>query len=323
MDDAPPGVPVMESTRLDGFGQPVIDAAVAGRTHPGQRRSENQDNFLIGDLTGADDAVLLRGDTSGAAGGGGARLTTAERGALLVVADGMGGAAAGRLASGLVCTFVLTELQESWSVDRDNTPRRFAFRLREAVERANARIHQHAQRHPECLGMGSTATIAGLLDGFLYLAQVGDSRGYLVRSGFTTQITRDQSLVQQMLDAGAITVEAAEQSAHGNVILQALGVEPKVAVDLTYLEVRRGDFLLLCSDGLHRMVRPEEIAAAVGRLADPDAVCEELVALANERGGPDNITAVAALFAGSGLQEPRADDVVRHTAFEFPDSEGV
>jgi protein phosphatase len=323
MDYAPPGVPLMASTRLDGFGQPVIDAAVAGRTHPGQRRTENQDNFLIGDLTGADDALILRGDTSSAGGGSCGRLATAERGALLVVADGMGGAAAGRLASGLVCTFVLAELQEGWSVDRDNTPSRFAFRLREAVERANARIHQHAQRHPECAGMGSTATVAGLLEGFLYVAQVGDSRGYLVRSGFTTQITRDQSLVQQMLDAGAITAEAAEQSAHGNVILQALGVEPKVSVDLTYLQVRRGDFLLLCSDGLHRMVRPEEIAAAVGRLGDPDAVCDELVALANERGGPDNITAVAALFAGTGLQEPRADDTVEHTVFEFTDAEGI
>src|SRR5690606_35299385 len=117
----------------------------------------------------------------------------------------------------------------------------------------------------------------------------------LVRSGVASQLTRDQSLVQQMLDTGAITAEAAEQSAHGNVILQALGVEPTVTVDLTYLEMRQGDFLLLCSDGLHRMVRPEEMAAAVGRLGEPAAVCEDLVQLANERGGPDNITAVAAL----------------------------
>ena len=313
----------MESTRLDGFGQPAINAVVAGRTHPGQRRTENQDTFLIGDLRGADDALVLRGDTSGTDGGSPARVATAERGAVLIVADGMGGAAAGRLASGLVCTFVLAELQEGWSVDRDVTPRRFAFRLRESLERANARIHQHAQRHPECMGMGSTATVAGLLDGFLYLAQVGDSRGYLVRSGVATQLTRDQSLVQQMLDTGAITAEAAEQSAHGNVILQALGVEPRVNVDLTYLEMRQGDFLLLCSDGLHRLVRPEEIAAAAGRLADPGAVCEELVELANERGGPDNITAVAALLGGSGLQEPRPTDTVEYTLYDFADAEGM
>lgn len=313
----------MESTRLDGFGDPAIDAIVAGCTHGGQQRPENQDNFLIGDLRAADDGLVLRGDTNGVDAVAAARLPTAERGAVLVVADGMGGAAAGRLASGLTCTFVLTELQEGWSIDRDHTPRRFAYRLREAVERANARIHQHARRHPECAGMGSTATVAGLLDGFVYMAQVGDSRGYLVRSGVASQLTRDQSLVQQMLDTGAITAEAAEQSAHGNVILQALGVEPTVTVDLTYLEMRQGDFLLLCSDGLHRMVRPEEMAAAVGRLGEPAAVCEELVQLANERGGPDNITAVAALLSGSGLLQPRATDTVEYTLYDFGDVEGA
>jgi PPM family protein phosphatase len=314
-------MPLMDARSLETFGLPAVEARVAGRTHPGQRRSENQDNFLISDLSAVDPQLILRPDAGGMPDD--AAIRVGPRGVLLVVADGMGGAAAGRLASGLACTFILAEIQESWLTDRDTTPRRFASRLREAVVSANARIHLHANRNPETVGMGSTVTAAGVLDGMLYLAQVGDSRAYLTRGGVATQITRDQSLVQNMIDAGALSPEEAEHSAHGNVILQALGVKPAVDVDVTFQALCRDDVLVLCSDGLHRVVRPEEVAGTIGRVADPAGICSELVDLANQRGGPDNVTVVAARFAGIGLTEPRSTDTVGRSAWTDADTDAV
>jgi len=297
----------------------AVFAAVAGQTHPGLRRLENQDNFIITDLAEAGNLVLRPQAADGAAVG--ATVTLNASGVLLLVADGMGGAAGGKLASGLACSFILAALHESWTAETVRTERRFAQRLRAAVEKANRRIHEHARRNPECAGMGTTATVAGVLRGTVYVAQVGDSRAYLVRGGRATQLTRDQSLVQQMIDAGALTPEEAERSAHGNLILQALGVEPAVAVELTSQELRRGDVIVLCSDGLHRVVRAEEIANAVARLAEPEAVCAELVALANDRGGPDNVTIVIARVDGAGLDAPQPSDDVSHRPLALADDD--
>jgi len=288
----------------------TVFAAVAGRTHPGQRRAENQDNFLIGDLAGFDDGLVLRPQAELNASA--ATLSLGEHGAVLIVADGVGGAAAGRLASGLACTFILAELHEGWCCDSDQSPRRFVLRLREAVEKTNHRIHEHARRNPQFMGMGTTATVVGLLDGFLYIAQVGDSRAYLVRGDRATQITHDQSLVQQMVDIGAMTPEQAEESEQNNLILQALGVEPTVTVDLTVQGLRRGDLVVLCTDGLHKVVRADEIAAAYGRRREPELLCEDLVSLANVRGGPDNVTVVVARMDGAGLELPQPWDTVGH-----------
>jgi PPM family protein phosphatase len=304
---------MMETHPFDSFGLPDVRTRVAGRTHTGQRRPENQDNFLISDLSPRTEQIILRPDAGRLPGE--AEIPIGPRGILLIVADGMGGAAAGRLASGLACTFILAELHEAWQHDRDGSPRQFAFRLRDAVEKANARVHQHAMRNPETLGMGSTATAAGVLDRTLYVAQVGDSRAYLTRGGVTTQITRDQSLVQNMIDAGALKPEEAEHSAHGNVILQALGVKPTVEVDVTFQDLRQDDFLILCSDGLHRVVRPAEMAETIGRLHDPDAVCTALISMALDRGGPDNVTVVAARFDGRGLQLPSGSDGVGRAVY--------
>lgn len=291
-----------------GDNRERVRAQVAAHTDQGRRRGENQDNFLISDLA-AENGVVLRPDAHG--NHVAADIAIGESGALLLVADGMGGAAAGRLASGLACTCVLAALHESWLADRNNTPRQFALRLREAVEKANQYIFDYAARNPECAGMGTTATAGGVFEDFLYIAQVGDSRAYLVRAGAATQITRDQSYVQEMLDAGVMTEEEAEQTAHGSVILQALGTRQDVQVELTFQALRRGDLIILCSDGLHRMVRPAELAAAAEAAASPASLCRELVALANERGGPDNVTVVAARLDGDALPAAADGDVVR------------
>lgn len=305
----------MKAAALDSFGPSAVHASVAGRTHPGQQRRENQDNFLISDLSAADHGMILRPETGTDGAAPETRFNVGERGVLFMIADGMGGAAAGRLASGLACTFVVTEMIERWNAVRDRTPRRFASCLYRAVINANTRIHEHALRHPETAGMGSTVTACGVSDRFLFIAQVGDSRAYLARANVATLMTRDQSLVQEMIDAGAISERDAELIERGNVILQALGVKSDVSVDITYQELRRNDFLVLCSDGLHRLVAPEEIAASFGRAATLDAACHELITVANQRGGADNITVVAVQFGGTALPEPRADDFVCRTTY--------
>lgn len=168
--------------------------------------------------------------------------------------------------------------------------------------------------------MGTTATVAGVFGTDLYLAQVGDSRAYLIRRGSATQITKDQSLMQRLVEAGELTEEEAEQSERRNIILQALGPDPRVKVDLTWQALRQGDVLVLCSDGLSGQVKREEIGELANSTANLVELCSKLVDLANERGGPDNITAVAVRFGGAGL--PDADAVAEVGHQVYPLSEG-
>jgi protein phosphatase len=243
------------------------------------------------------------------------------RGSLLIVADGMGGAAAGEVASRMAADLVFGHMTTVWPEDPEISANRFAYRMKEAVELANNRIHLHAKEHPEVRGMGTTATVAGVFGSGLYLAQVGDSRGYLVRNGVATQITKDQSLMQRLVEAGELTEEEAEQSERRNIILQALGPDPRVKVDLTFQELRQGDVLVLCSDGLSGQVKKEEIASVISSTPELVEACAKLIETANERGGPDNITAVAARFGGSGLPEPDGTAEVGHQVYPLTEAE--
>jgi len=274
------------------FGRPKpIRVEVFGKTDLGRTRDHNEDRFLVADLTRK--TASLQPDVR--------QHDIGPRGTLFVVADGMGGAAAGELASQMATDAIYAHLLKTWNED-EATPQRFAYRLKEAVEVANASIHAHAKAHPEVRGMGTTTTAAGVLNDHLYLTQVGDSRAYLIRGGQAHQITKDQSLMQRLVEAGELTEEEAAHSERRNIILQALGPDPKVKVDLTHQEVRRGDVLVLCSDGLSGQVKKDEIAEIVNQSPDLSAACDRLIALANERGGPDNITVVVARFDGDGLR---------------------
>jgi protein phosphatase len=162
--------------------------------------------------------------------------------------------------------------------------------------------------------MGTTATLAGLRGRFVYLAQVGDSRAYLVRGGEMVRLTRDQSLVQDLIDMGVLSADDAN-GAQSNKILQAVGVAPTVKPVLTYHELSRGDVLLLCSDGLSRVVSDDELRTAVAAQSDCARLCDDLVGLANARGGPDNITVVLARLDGDGLDEARPGDPVERRAY--------
>lgn len=284
---------------------------VCGRTDVGRTREHNEDAFLATDVAAG--AVLPpEGVTD---------YPANDRALVFMVADGMGGAAAGEIASAMAVHTVLETVSAYWR----NSPARgasgFARALREAAEEANRRIHTTSLEQSEFRGMGTTATIAGLLDDTLYLAQVGDSRAYLIRDGRALQITKDQSLLQRLVEAGEMTAEEAERSERRNIILQALGPEATVSIDLTHQTVRRGDVLILCSDGLSGLVRGEEIARIVASSGSVTEATERLIAAANAEGGPDNITVVAVRFHGDGLPHASDTDQVGHR--RFTEAEGV
>jgi PPM family protein phosphatase len=282
---------------------------VFGRTDVGRTREHNEDAFVVADLTSGNATLQpeVRTHISG------------EKGSLFMVADGMGGAAAGEIASAMAVEVVIGELRRIWIDAESSAPEEFARALRRATASANVSINAYAVSHPEYRGMGTTATIAGLLGDTLYLAQVGDSRAYIIRDGVAKQITKDQSLMQKLIEAGELTEEEAQQSDRRNIILQALGPDVNVKVDLTHQAIRRGDTLVLCSDGLSGQVSREEIAQVVNEEPDLMQVCKRLIDLANEHGGPDNITVIAARFEGA-LGDASNGDEVGHKVFPLPDT---
>jgi serine/threonine protein phosphatase PrpC len=279
---------------------------VFGRTDVGRTREHNEDAFVVADLTTGNATLQPEVRTH----------VVGDRGSLFMVADGMGGAAAGEIASAMAIEVVLRELGTSVT-EAASAPDRegFAAAIKRATATANASIHSYALEHPEFRGMGTTATIAGVLGDTLYLSQVGDSRAYLVRDGKAMQITKDQSLMQKLIEAGEITEEEAEQSERRNIILQALGPENAIKVDLTHQQVRRNDTLVLCSDGLSGQVKIDDIARVATDEPDLMAVCKQLIDRANANGGPDNITVIAVRFEGDALIAPESGDSVGHNRF--------
>lgn len=282
---------------------------VFGRTDVGQIRDHNEDNFVVADLSLGSRDVLDPGHAQ----------LVGERGMLLGVCDGMGGAAAGEVASQLAVDMIFQRMMAGeMPGDRND----LAARLVSAIETAGARIFAEAKADRTRRGMGTTATAAALLDDHLFLGQVGDSRGYLLRGERLVQVTRDQSLANQLIEAGQLTEEEAETFEHSNIILQALGTTDSVQVDLTYVDLRRGDVLMLCSDGLSGMIRNEEIREVLRSYPDPAEACRELTDRANQAGGHDNITVIVAKFDGDGLAAPTAEEVegLKYRKYELPES---
>ena len=284
---------------------PPIHTSHYALTDRGRTREHNEDTFLVADLDGGH---ALREPRA-------TERAVSARGMLYLVADGMGGAAAGEIASEMAAVEIHRQMVDRWSELQEASEAAFADALRSAVEAANERLHGYATEHPEVRGMGTTATVAGVLAGRLYLAQVGDSRGYLVRGQDARQLTRDQSLTQRLVEVGELTEEEAEASERRNIILQALGPDARIKVDLSWQELQRGDVLIICSDGLSSVVRRDDIAAIVTTETEMKTICERLIDLANERGGPDNITVVAVRFGGEGLPERVREEPGYHEFF--------
>jgi serine/threonine protein phosphatase PrpC len=268
-----------------------LDIVVVGASDVGQVREHNEDHFLVGDLD-----TRLPVDVADP------WSSASERGPLIVVCDGMGGVDGGEIASELAAQVMWREMKGT-PATRD--PEVFARLLRRAVRVANHDVHAMARREPGLRGMGTTLSAAGVVGDRLIIATVGDSRAYVLRSGALVQATRDQSLSSALLAAGHTENEAASA---GGAILQALGVGADVEPSLSIIELRRGDRVLLCSDGLHGLVGDPALALL---LSEPHTVAEAvtlLVAAARAAGGSDNITAVVCELAGDRLAPPSSDE---------------
>lgn len=218
------------------------------------------------------------------------------RAPLFVVADGMGGAQAGEVASALA----VEEFQRP--LPDEGTPEQ---RLAERVQSANRRIYETAQTTHERAGMGTTLTAAYLDDADLAVAHVGDSRAYIFRDGSLTRLTQDHSLVEELVRRGKLTEEQAAEHPQRSIITRALGVENEVEVDTWTFPVRAGDVVLMCSDGLTSMIGEDQIAAVLSSEADLDRAGERLIAEANEAGGRDNITVVLFRLEETDPRPPR------------------
>lgn len=269
--------------QIEPTGNNVV-LSVSGHTDVGMHRSGNEDAFLVADLTTGQVEQSVDVQTH----------QVGSRGMLLVVSDGMGGAVAGEIASELAVETIRESLMD---MPGDfNAP----DKLKMAAEVANERIWSHARQNPELTGMGATLTAALVHSTVAYIAQVGDSRAYLIRGDRIKQLTKDQSLAQMLIDSGAITPEQAN-SVPQNVIMQALGTQPTVKVVMSAVQLCRNDCLVLCSDGLSNKIVPEEIAIRIRESEDLTALCRNLIETANERGGEDNITVVVGRFDGEAL----------------------
>jgi len=228
-----------------------------------------------------------------------AYMTRAEQG-LFVVCDGMGGAPAGEVASEMAIQAIARELQNHENGDAlEASPfLPHTQRLVDAVRQSNEFIYGEAQKDPRQAGMGTTIVSAWIREQIAGVAHVGDSRAYLWHNDRLEPLTRDHSLMEAHIEAGLADEGHSLPVEQQNVLVRVLGREPAVDVDVTEVPVRSGDYVLLCSDGLTRMVAESELALAIRTYQDPQQICDHLIATANKNGGADNITVVVVEVTG-------------------------
>ncbi|MCX6131175.1 MAG: Stp1/IreP family PP2C-type Ser/Thr phosphatase [Proteobacteria bacterium] len=239
-----------------------------GCTDIGRVRSTNQDSMLVDNETG-----------------------------LYIVADGMGGHAGGEIASRICIEQVKVEVAHRINAElvaqaKSHPDQGILNTLASTINFASAKIYEHSLEDPSLRGMGTTASVVKIVDDYAYCAHVGDSRFYLVRGGFIYQLTFDHSLVNEQVRAGILTPEEAEVHHLKNVITRSVGYQEEEDVDTLAIHLERGDLLLLCSDGLHGKISDGELSQIASKRGTSSVL--ELVELANERGGEDNITLIMA-----------------------------
>jgi serine/threonine protein phosphatase PrpC len=274
----------------------------------GKVRRGNEDNFLLLDLS---TAMTWTGSDGAGQPTEFGKFDLGPKGLVLVVSDGMGGALAGDVASRMAVEAVRDMLVGSHDGPNgcdESTP--LVECLRNATIYANLAIHHRSQEDARCSGMGATFTGAAVKGDIIDFIQVGDSRGYVIRGSNIKLATKDQSLVQQLVDVGQISEEEAETHMFRNVILQALGAQSDLSPVTGRIKVQRDDIMLLCSDGLSGKLRAEDMLQIVKENAgDLAATCDALIAEANRRGGEDNITVLLARFTGDDIQERQNERV--------------
>jgi serine/threonine protein phosphatase PrpC len=286
---------------------PPLGVHSFGLSDPGKVRESNEDQFLI--------AVLLKALQVERTSLPQAKVQhSSDRSHLFVVADGMGGHAGGQKASALaidaVESFILHTFK--WFAQcRGNEQDQVLADFQSALGRANARVLAEAANRPELHGMGTTLTLAYSLNNELFVAHVGDSRCYLCRRGILYRITRDHTVVEEMLRHGVLSAEEAAHHCLRHVITNAVGANsPDVKVEVHKVHLEDGDRVLLCSDGLTNMVSEEEINQIFQTDVEPEHACKRLVACANEAGGKDNVTVIVAHFGAAYHPQPKAQNGV-------------
>lgn len=289
----------------------MLTVEIHATSHIGRVRRGNEDNYLLLNITTSKawtssqepDEFIIESQT----------FEVDENGIVLAVSDGMGGALAGEVASKMAVETVSEKILTD-DVDKTLAPENFndclIGKLYDATVYANYLIHQQGRSDAQYQGMGATFTGVGITREAVDVIQVGDSRAYLVRAGKIYQVTKDQSLVQQLIDAQQISAEEAETHTLKNVILQALGAQNEIYPVSARLVPHRDDVLLLCSDGLSNKVTAAQMQKLVLDNADHlEIACAELVKEANANGGEDNITVIIAKMMGESLQPASGEEV--------------
>ncbi len=279
-----------ENTKADNAGSGGsghLELQVAQKSDVGLVRSENQDFAIV--LT-AEEAARVGGIH------------------LMIVADGMGGHRGGATASRMAATIIRDDFLQKGDLEIPDA-------LRQALEHANAAVLSEALSNADLRGMGTTCSALAVDGTRGYIAHVGDSRIYLIRQGQIRQVTQDHSLVATMVREGLLSPEEAEVHPRRNVLQRSVGVADKVEVELTPLDLEQGDTLLLCSDGLHGLVKEQELLSIAS--APVSSAVENLVKKALERGAHDNVTVIVARVLAHGQKDiaspprthPQADDI--------------
>ena len=290
----------------------MLRVEIHATSHVGRVRRGNEDNYLL--LNISKSKAWTSSQENGEFVIESQQFDVDHNGIVLAVSDGMGGALAGEVASKMavesVCEKLLTADDEDATLTPDDYENQLISSLYNATLYANYLIHQQGRSDPQFQGMGATFTAIGATPKSVDIIQVGDSRAYLIRNGKIYQVTKDQSLVQQLIDAQQISPEEAETHTLKNVILQALGAQNEIYPVSARIEPYQNDVFVLCSDGLSNKVDAANMQRLVlENIEQLEMACAGLVKLANENGGEDNITVIIAKFSGEELQQPEGDDV--------------
>lgn len=298
-----------DRSRFDDDGSD--DTTAYGMTDIGRQRAINQDQFLIAQLNKS-----MRVSSTSLPLATRSRLFGREQGQVLLVADGMGGHAAGETASSLAVDHLIDQLlnRVSWffQVDHDGE-REFLKSMQKLLQDAHSRILREGNVNIARRGMGTTLTTAHIVWPRMYVVHVGDSRCYLIRDSVAEQLTTDHTLAHQLVEAGGLTPEEEADSRWSNVLWNVLGGrrDGELIAEVRRVDLQAGDTIVLCSDGLHRYLDETELAKVVSEHSDPKSICRALIGIANRAGGEDNITVVVSM--PKAIETPAAESTLDST----------
>lgn len=288
-----------------------IKIEVFAKTDKGLKRDNNEDSFFVADLTNKNpDLLLLENGTH----------VLGIKGSLFIVADGIGGENAGEIASQMAVNLVYENMIGGLEEIEGFSSKRMVLLFKKIIAETNTNIFYEAKKNVDIAKMGTTFTGGYILFNRLYLAQVGDSRAYILRKDKLYQVTKDQTLVQSLIDSGRITKEEAKNRSDKSIIIQALGDKKDVNVVLSWVNLKRDDILLLCSDGLYDTISDEDICKILNSSRNLNWLCQKLIDSANENGGIDNITVILSRFFGKDLKKPKENTPIEYHTFDINDN---